>query len=122
MKPIRQFRPILFTTLVLALLASAAVAGLSASQTEPEAGATLSRPPTTLRVWFSEAPEVDKSELTLEGPTETMDLEGLHTMGADDLMVRIVGKVVRHGKCGGRRRSSDAAIACSRCGFLNSPG
>ena len=76
------------------LLACAAIAGLSAEKTDPEEGAVLSRPPAGLRVWFSEAPEVEKSELMLEGPTGAMDVEGLHTMGSDDLMGRIVGKVV----------------------------
>jgi methionine-rich copper-binding protein CopC len=79
---------------LVALFASVALAHILVDRTEPADGAIVSRPPSSLRVWFKRAPDVSKSELKLEGPTGEMKLEGLHTMGEDDLMVRIVGKMI----------------------------
>ena len=57
----------------------------------PKDGATLSRPARSLRVWFADTPVVDKCKLELEGPSGTLDVTGLHTMGDDDLMARVSG-------------------------------
>ena len=67
---------------------------MAAVRTAPENGSVQSRPPQSLRVWLPKAPDVDKSNLELVGPTGKLKLQGLHTMGHEDLMVRIVGKVV----------------------------
>ena len=53
----------------------------------------MSRPPQHLRVFFDVLPDPAKSQLTLVGPEGELKLEGLHTMGENDLMVRIVGRV-----------------------------
>ncbi len=94
MRPVSNSRFFALMTGLSIVLACAAVAGISAEKTEPEDGATLSRPPAALRVWFSEAPDVELSGLELEGPTGELEVEGLHTMGSNDLMGRIVGRVV----------------------------
>ena len=60
-------------------------------QTDPVDGAKLTRPARSLRVWFDRAPVVEKSQLALEGPMGSMQVQGLHTMGEDDLMARVVG-------------------------------
>lgn len=79
---------------LLTLIAGAASADVQTKETDPPADAVLTRPPQTLRVWLTEEPDVRKSKITLRGPTGEMTLQGLHTMGYEDLMVRIVGKVV----------------------------
>lgn len=90
----RKTRPATLVAALLVLGAAAALAHIMVDKTEPADGAVLTRPPQALRIWFKSTPDVEKSEIKLEGPTGEMKLEGLHTMGDDDLMVRIVGKVV----------------------------
>ena len=79
---------------LLALSGGAVSADVETKKTDPAAGAVVTRPPQTLRVWLTEEPEVSRSKMTLLGPSGEMALQGLHTMGYEDLMVRIVGKVV----------------------------
>jgi len=80
--------------LVLALfLAVAAFAHILVEKTEPADGSALTATPRTLRVWFNRGPDVANSELKLIGPEGELTLEGLHTMGENDLMVRVVGRV-----------------------------
>ena len=81
------------TSLLLPLLAATAIAAIAIENTDPADGDTLSRPPRTLRVWLTEEPDVSQSELRLKGPDGELELQGLHTMGYNDLMVRIVGRM-----------------------------
>ncbi|MGQ9424576.1 copper resistance CopC family protein [Gilvimarinus sp. F26214L] len=55
----------------------------------PPVDGTLEYPPRTLRVFLTELPDVSRSELKLTGPQGEIPLTGLHTMGADDLMIEI---------------------------------
>lgn len=57
---------------------------------EPEAGAVLTRAPRTLRLYFENLPDVDRSALRLVGPNGVHKLRGMHTMAADDLMIEIL--------------------------------
>ena len=93
MRPVCKSR-FLFLMTGMVVLTCTGVAGISAEKTDPEEGATLSRPPAGLRVWFSEEPDLEKSAIELEGPSGEMHVQGLHTMGSNDLMARIVGRVV----------------------------
>jgi methionine-rich copper-binding protein CopC len=77
----------------VALLVAATAWALSAQRMDPAKDATLTRPPQHLRVFFDVLPDPAKSELKLVGPEGELKLEGLHTMGENDLMVRIVGRV-----------------------------
>jgi methionine-rich copper-binding protein CopC len=57
---------------------------------EPAAGAVITdRLPRTLRLYYSSLPNVEASTVTLTGPEGEYTLRGLHTMGADDLMMEI---------------------------------
>ena len=56
-------------------------------------GATLTRAPRTLRLFYNALPDVDQSSLRLVGPNGEHQLRGLHTMAADDLMVEIMDPV-----------------------------
>ena len=65
---------------------------------EPGAGETITeRTPRTLRLFYAALPNVDSSELTLTGPEGDYSLRGLHTMGADDLMVEIYQPALTNG-------------------------
>ena len=60
---------------------------------EPEIGATLTRAPRTLRLFYAALPDVERSSLRLVGPGGEHQLRGLHTMAADDLMIEIMDPV-----------------------------
>jgi copper resistance protein C len=79
--------------LLLAVVFAAAAWALGAKGMDPEKNATLSRPPQHLRVFFDVEPDPAKSSLKLVGPEGELKTEGLHTMGENDLMARIVGRV-----------------------------
>ena len=83
----------LATSLLIVLIGAAGAAALDAQRMDPAKDATLTRPPQHLRVFFNVLPDPAKSQLTLVGPEGELKLEGLHTMGENDLMVRIVGRV-----------------------------
>ena len=68
-----------------------ASASVGPGSTLPAAGAQLTRPARALRIWFDQAPNVAKSSISLEGPNGSMTLQGLHSMGDNDLMIRVVG-------------------------------
>lgn len=64
---------------------------------EPEIGAVAERRPRNLRLYFTALPDVSRSNLTLVGPDGEYALRGLHTMGADDLMVEITNPAIPDG-------------------------
>lgn len=82
----------------VALLAAATLSGCTASSSgytpligaEPPAGASLSRAPRNIRLYYNALPDVSKSSLTLIGADGQHRLRGLHTMAADDLMIEIL--------------------------------
>lgn len=84
---------VILSVVALCLVAGAALAHILLEKTEPAEGEVLDRPPRSLRVWFNRPPDVEACHLTLTGPHGELELEGLHTMGENDLMVRIVGRV-----------------------------
>ena len=82
--------------LVLVGLAFVLLAGQASAQIKPEGstppdGAALDGPVRTVRVWFDTAPPVDGSSLAISGPGNRAKIEGLHTMGENDLMGRVTG-------------------------------
>ena len=72
-------------------MVGAASAQIALTRSTPEDGAALDVPVRTVRIWFDEAPLVDKSTLEIEAPGNRARIEGLHSMGEDDLMARVVG-------------------------------
>jgi methionine-rich copper-binding protein CopC len=90
------------TLLPLAVILVASVAVLSAhlkvDKTFPATGGTVSTAPTQIQVWFSQAPSVAVSGLTLEGPSGKVELgklaAGMTDGKADNSLVApVVGKV-----------------------------
>ena len=87
---------IVLTAVVFALLSGVGSVGpasaqIAATSSTPEDGAALDVPVRTVRVWFDEAPRVDKSTLEITAPGNRARAEGLHSMGENDLMARVVG-------------------------------
>ncbi|MAK93735.1 MAG: copper resistance protein CopC [Gammaproteobacteria bacterium] len=83
----------LFTLLVTTATLAACGSAISHSpmlDSEPEVGAVLTRAPRTLRLYFEDLPDVDRSALRLVGPNGEHQLRGMHTMAADDLMIEIL--------------------------------
>ena len=64
---------------------------------EPEIGSVLRYSPSFLRLYFDAMPDVDSSDLTLTGPDGSYELRGLHTMGANDLMVEVASAALTDG-------------------------
>ncbi|MBL4821768.1 MAG: copper resistance protein CopC [Gammaproteobacteria bacterium] len=60
---------------------------------EPEEGSVLTRAPRTLRLYFEKLPDVPRSTVSLQGPTGELNIRGMHTMGANDLMMEINDQV-----------------------------
>jgi methionine-rich copper-binding protein CopC len=89
---LKTLAPSLVAVLV-ALIGAAGAWAIEAQRMDPERDAILTRPPQHLRVFFDVLPDPAKSQLTLAGPEGELQLEGIHTMGENDLMIRIVGRV-----------------------------
>jgi methionine-rich copper-binding protein CopC len=89
---------IFFTTFLTSILVVAGCSGVSQPTpfigAEPAAGNTESRLPRTLRLYFGQLPDVPRSSVTLTGPNGDLVLRGLHTMGANDLMMEIYDEVI----------------------------
>ncbi len=77
--------------LAFVLLAGQASAQIKLEGSTPPDGAALDGPVRTVRVWFDTAPPVDGSSLAISGPGNRAKIEGLHTMGENDLMGRVTG-------------------------------
>ena len=84
----------LVVTVFLATACSVADQPTPFINAEPEVGSTQSRLPRTLRLYFEQLPDVPRSSVTLTGPGGELNLRGLHTMGANDLMMEIYDEVV----------------------------
>ncbi len=59
-------------------------------RSEPPADSIQTRMPRTLRLYYDALPDVERSSLSLTGPAGEVELRGLHTMAADDLMIEIM--------------------------------
>jgi methionine-rich copper-binding protein CopC len=79
----------------IVLLATSSCSSTSTSYSpflyaEPAVGTELTRAPRTLRLFYAALPDVSQSSVTLTGPAGEHKLRGMHTMGADDLMIEIL--------------------------------
>ena len=59
------------------------------AKSEPAADAVLTESPSSLRIFFTEAPDADSSNITMTGPDGEVTMTLLHTMGMNDLMIFI---------------------------------
>lgn len=91
---------------VIAVASVAAMASCTSPQqpspligSEPAAGEVITeRLPRTLRLYYSSLPNVEASTVSLTGPEGEYTLRGLHTMGADDLMMEIYRPALSNGE------------------------
>lgn len=92
MKSATRFPAILSMVLSVMLLAGCTASSVNTPfiNAEPEVSSILSRAPRTLRLFFTQLPDVERSSLTLTNSGgDELNLRGMHTMGADDLMIEI---------------------------------
>ena len=67
-------------------------AHMKLEKSEPAEGATVSAPPSSIQLFFSEAPDLKVSKLTLVGPSDKATLVGTHAMGKS-LMATVQGEL-----------------------------
>lgn len=78
---------------VISVLLAACASGTEYTpiiNSEPAADSIQTRMPRTLRLYYNALPDVERSSLSLIGPEGEVELRGLHTMAADDLMIEIM--------------------------------
>ena len=88
---VRLSRVVLLGALLVGLALLPASGQIKISGSTPADGAELDGPVRTVRVWFDEAPVGAESTLELAGRGNRAKIEGLHTMGENDLMGRVTG-------------------------------
>jgi len=82
-----------FLPAILSVLLAACAGGPAYTpivNSEPAADSIQTRMPRTLRLYYDALPDVERSSLSLTGPEGEVELRGLHTMAADDLMIEIM--------------------------------
>ena len=77
---------VLGALLGMAALAHAEQMELSVKRSDPVAGATLTEPPKTVRIWFDQAPQSEEWNLVIAGEGVEYPVGYVHTMGEQDLM------------------------------------
>ena len=90
-------RSAVWVILLLAAAAAALSAHMAVSKTMPEADAVLPGPPTTIQVWFTQAPDPAISRLTLEGTSGEVALGELDIRDDRSLMASIPSPLVAGG-------------------------
>jgi len=81
--------------MLLALVSAGALVRAHAAlqKTEPAANATVTKAPTSVQLWFSEAPDLKVTKVDLTGPAGKVELGPAHSMGKGNVMAPIVGKI-----------------------------
>ena len=62
-------------------------------KSEPADGATLSKAPTFVQLFFNETPDLKVSKVELSGPSGKIELGPAHSMADKDIMAAIKGAV-----------------------------
>ncbi len=85
----RRYSIVLTLALVMGVVTTLS-AHMRLQKSEPAADSTVTAPLKTVQIWFSEAPDLSISKVTLTGPAGPVKLMGLHVM-EKSLMVSIDG-------------------------------
>ena len=88
----KRITPFIGGVAVLALVSTAAFAHMKVSKTAPEDGATLTKAPTSVQVWYTQEPDAAVSKMALTGPNGDVELF-VHPGGDKSLMGMIEGSV-----------------------------
>lgn len=89
----RPIRTAALTVAAALLVAITLGAHTKVVKTLPAADETLSAKPTTVQVWFNEAPDVKVSKLGLEGPSGAVKLGALKAAAENSIAAPIEGSV-----------------------------
>jgi hypothetical protein len=93
-QPRRRLRRIELAAITLCLFAGTAFAHIQVTKSEPADGSTVDRAIRSIRIFFDQVPDLERSELALEGPEGAeVQVQGLHTMGEQDLMATVSGRM-----------------------------
>jgi methionine-rich copper-binding protein CopC len=80
---------------LVAVVVLAFAAGLSAhmklEKTLPAADSTVTASPSSVQVWFSEAPDAKVSKVTITGPSGPVKITDVHVMDKTSLMAMVGG-------------------------------
>jgi methionine-rich copper-binding protein CopC len=71
------------------ILGAVVQAHMKFDKATPAADSTITAPPSSLEVSFTQAPDAKVSKLTLSGPSGPVKLTGLHVMGEKSLMATV---------------------------------
>jgi len=80
---------------LVALFAAAALiqAHAKIEKSEPAANSTIATVPTSVQMWFNEAPDLKVTKVELAGASGKVELGPAHSMGKNNIMAPIVGKM-----------------------------
>ena len=78
---------------IVAALVTFAQAHAKLEKTEPAANATISAAPTSVQLWFNEAPDLKVTKVELSGASGKVELGPAHSMGKNNVMAPIVSKM-----------------------------
>jgi methionine-rich copper-binding protein CopC len=80
---------------LVALFAAAALiqAHAKIEKSEPAANSTIATVPTSVQMWFNEAPDLKVTKVELAGASGKVELGPAHSMGKNNVMAPIVGKM-----------------------------
>jgi methionine-rich copper-binding protein CopC len=60
-------------------------------KSEPAANATVNKAPTSVQLWFNEAPDLKLTKVEVAGTAGKVELGPAHSMGKNNVMAAIVG-------------------------------
>lgn len=80
---------------LVTLLAAAALVQAHAKieKSEPAANSTINKVPTSVQMWFNEAPDLKVTKVELAGASGKVELGPAHSMGKNNVMAAIIGKM-----------------------------
>jgi methionine-rich copper-binding protein CopC len=84
-------RAVFVALAVFALSAWAVQAHTKLEKSEPADGATLTKAPTSLQLFFNEKPDLKVSKVEMTGPSGKVELGPAHSMADKDIMAAIKG-------------------------------
>lgn len=74
-------------------LGTTAFGHMAFQRAAPAADSTITAPPTTIQVWFTQAPDAKVSKLEMAGPGAAVPLTGVHVMDGTSLMATVGGQM-----------------------------
>ena len=80
-------------TFTLIATATLVQAHTKLEKSEPAANATVNKTPTSVQMWFNEAPDLKVTKVELAGAGGKVELGPAHSMGKNNVMAPIVGKM-----------------------------